>query len=414
MKSPFPYFGGKSRVANLVWSRFGDTKNYIEPFFGSGAVLLARPDWHGKVETVNDADCYVANFFRALQNAPEDVARFADYPVNEADLHARHNWLVNSQSSQEFRERMKSDPDYFDAKIAGWWVWGISQWIGSGWCVHPEWRGRTNAAAAARGVHALRREFKRPSIRADKDVRHVSQKIPYLKSDGCGVHRNHHGAPSHKLPILGNNGVGVHSSTRQARNLPRLGDYGTGVHSKKRSSNQTVACRPSLHSSSNGTGKAVVEKSGGIYEYFDLLADRLRRVRVCCGDWSRITGPAVTTCIGTTAVFLDPPYCQKERDATIYSVESDVSSSVREWAIANGDNPQLRIALCGYEGEHIMPDNWECVAWKANGGYGANGSGRGKSNSHRERIWFSPHCVKPAQIGLFEHSNENTPTAVLT
>jgi segregation and condensation protein B len=51
--------------------------------------------------------------------------------VSEADLHARHQWLVDQTG---FRERMLTDPEFFDAKVAGWWVWGISQWIGSGWC----------------------------------------------------------------------------------------------------------------------------------------------------------------------------------------------------------------------------------------------------------------------------------------
>ncbi len=32
IKSPFPYFGGKSRAASLVWPRFGAVKNYVEPF----------------------------------------------------------------------------------------------------------------------------------------------------------------------------------------------------------------------------------------------------------------------------------------------------------------------------------------------------------------------------------------------
>ena len=40
LRAPFPWFGGKSRVAPLVWDRFGDVPNYVEPFFGSGAVLL--------------------------------------------------------------------------------------------------------------------------------------------------------------------------------------------------------------------------------------------------------------------------------------------------------------------------------------------------------------------------------------
>ena len=43
MKSPFPWFGGKSRVADIVSDRFGHVANHVEPFFGSGAVLLGRP-----------------------------------------------------------------------------------------------------------------------------------------------------------------------------------------------------------------------------------------------------------------------------------------------------------------------------------------------------------------------------------
>ena len=49
IKAPFPWFGGKSRVAPLVWERFGDVRNYVEPFMGSLAVLLGRPEtlaWH--------------------------------------------------------------------------------------------------------------------------------------------------------------------------------------------------------------------------------------------------------------------------------------------------------------------------------------------------------------------------------
>lgn len=44
LKAPFPWFGGKRKVAKEVWQRFGNVKNYVEPFFGSGAVLLGRPD----------------------------------------------------------------------------------------------------------------------------------------------------------------------------------------------------------------------------------------------------------------------------------------------------------------------------------------------------------------------------------
>jgi DNA adenine methylase len=59
-RAPFPWFGGKSRVADVVWERFGDVRNYVEPFFGSGAVLLGRPGGARGTETVNDLDGFVA------------------------------------------------------------------------------------------------------------------------------------------------------------------------------------------------------------------------------------------------------------------------------------------------------------------------------------------------------------------
>jgi DNA adenine methylase len=61
----------------------------------------------------------------------------------------------------------------------------------------------------------------------------------------------------------------------------------------------------------------------------------------------------------------------------------------------------MRIALCGYQDEHEMPSSWEAVAWKAGGGYGR--TDRGRSNRERERIWFSPHCLKP-ELPLWEIS----------
>ena len=298
LKAPFPWFGGKSRVAHLVWDRFGNVPNYVEPFAGSLAVLLARPHAPG-IETVNDLDCYLANFWRAVSQDPDGVAQYADWPVNEADQHARHRWLVDQSA---FRERMKWDPDYYDVKVAGWWVWGQNIWIGSGWCA---------------------------------------------------------GALHEKLPHLGDAGKGIN------RQLPHLGDAGKGIRA-----------------------------------YMQALADRLRRVRVCCGDWQRVTGPSVTFKHGITGVFLDPPYAaEADRDETLYAADDlQVAHEVRRWAIENGGNPLLRIALCGYEGEHEMPADWECVAWKAAGGYGSQGDGQGRKNAGRERIWFSPHCLKPPTL----------------
>jgi hypothetical protein len=102
---------------------------------------------------------------------------------------------------------------------------------------------------------------------------------------------------------------------------------------------------------------------------------------------------------GITAVLLDPPYDTGRRSADLYSVDvAGLADQVREWAIANGDNPRLRIALCGLEAEHEMPEGWEAVGWKTGGGYGNQDGGDGANR--QETVWFSPHCAR--QPTLFD------------
>jgi hypothetical protein len=101
-------------------------------------------------------------------------------------------------------------------------------------------------------------------------------------------------------------------------------------------------------------------------------------------------------------VFLDPPYADTaKRQSDLYMEDSEsVSHAVRQWAIENGSNPLLRIALCGYEGEHEMPDSWAVHEWSAGDGYGGQAEER-SGNGKRERIWFSPACNTVAQPRLF-------------
>ena len=90
LKAPFPYFGGKRNAAATVWEALGDVGGYVEPFAGSAAVLLARPTTQGRrVETINDADGWLINAWRAIQLDPATVAAHAVGPVSEIDYHAR-------------------------------------------------------------------------------------------------------------------------------------------------------------------------------------------------------------------------------------------------------------------------------------------------------------------------------------
>jgi DNA adenine methylase len=134
---PYVYFGGKRSIAFVVWERLGDVKTYVEPFFGGGAVFWLRPPEHfakgeRRWELLNDIDGFIVNFLRAVCHDPHAVAHYADWFITELDLRARHIWLINQQ--EKLVQRLEADPEYYDAKIAGWWVWGINNFIGGEWC----------------------------------------------------------------------------------------------------------------------------------------------------------------------------------------------------------------------------------------------------------------------------------------
>lgn len=71
--APFPYYGAKGRLAPRIVSMFPDHRVYLEPFFGSGAVLLSKP--RAVTEIVNDLDGAIVAFFRCLRDRPEDLER---------------------------------------------------------------------------------------------------------------------------------------------------------------------------------------------------------------------------------------------------------------------------------------------------------------------------------------------------
>ena len=148
------------------------------------------------------------------------------------------------------------------------------------------------------------------------------------------------------------------------------------------------------------TGMGVNRPSTDLMEYMEALTARLRFVRVCCGDWSRVVTAGALAHGSAVGVFLDPPYDPQLRNDSLYNTdEMGLSDAVRVWCVENGDNPRYRIALCGYDGEHneLEARGWSVVAWKANGGYSnfGNSHGGNNQNKHKERIWFSPYCLQP-------------------
>ena len=130
LSAPFPYFGGKRRAAPIIWQALGDPSGYVEPFAGSAAVLLARPPFKGRrTETLNDADGWLVNTWRAIQLDPDSVALHAYGPVTEIDYHARLAWL-HSRRDEELVAWLEGDPENHDAKAAGWWLYVMACGIG--------------------------------------------------------------------------------------------------------------------------------------------------------------------------------------------------------------------------------------------------------------------------------------------
>lgn len=67
------YYGGKFKLAPWIISHFPAHKNYVEPCCGAASVLLQKP--RSPLETINDLDGNVVNFFRVLRDQPDELIR---------------------------------------------------------------------------------------------------------------------------------------------------------------------------------------------------------------------------------------------------------------------------------------------------------------------------------------------------
>lgn len=123
--APYPYPGGKSNAAAIVWCALARVNSYIEPFCGSAAVFLARPK-KLRFETLNDASGHVVNFLRATRQDPETVALYTRHPRSEIELCAAGKWLLSLDLSRRLRDGIT----YCDVQAAGVWAWYLSASIG--------------------------------------------------------------------------------------------------------------------------------------------------------------------------------------------------------------------------------------------------------------------------------------------
>lgn len=360
--SPFPYFGGKGRAAKQVWERLGPVYTYIEPFAGTLAVLRRCPYGPRPREIANDKDGLLTNAWRSIMYEPEATAYHADWPTNHIDLIARKSQLLRACRTLE--RELKNDPHFCVPEYGGWWLWAISNSIDMS--VAPA--NKEVAQALERGEFA--------------GERLASQSRPYTAG------RN---------PL----GVSVQRLAQVSKTAPRI----------------TSERRPDIKDCKGGRGVTAQRMSGNaqkresLHLWFNSLSERLQCVYFLAGDW--LQAVASNTVMGITpsdpdritGIFFDPPYAEGvDARKELYKEEGfDIAGAVQEWAIANGDNPQLRICIAGYEGDYAdYPAGWTSAYWKR----GAGMETSGESTLHHRRqeaLWFSPHCLtEEKQLSLLQ------------
>jgi len=97
----FGWYGGKFSHLDWLLPLLPSCKHYCEPFAGSGAVLLNRNP--SPIETYNDLDGEVVNFFRVLRNRKEELIQAI---------------LLTPFSREEFALACNLDPNLSDLERA--------------------------------------------------------------------------------------------------------------------------------------------------------------------------------------------------------------------------------------------------------------------------------------------------------
>lgn len=73
MNAILKYPGAKARITDWICSYIPQHDVYLEPFFESGAVFFCKKP--AKIETINDLDGNVVNYFRMVREHPEELAQ---------------------------------------------------------------------------------------------------------------------------------------------------------------------------------------------------------------------------------------------------------------------------------------------------------------------------------------------------
>lgn len=73
MRQILKYPGAKARLADWIISYMPKHNVYVEPYAGSASILLSKARCH--IETINDIDGEIVNFFKILRDRPDELIK---------------------------------------------------------------------------------------------------------------------------------------------------------------------------------------------------------------------------------------------------------------------------------------------------------------------------------------------------
>lgn len=87
-KPPFPWIGSKEKIAPYILQLFPPKlTQYVEPFGGSGAVLLALPPDPNRLDIYNDLDAELVNLFSCIKECSNVLLRELKFlPIHSRKL----------------------------------------------------------------------------------------------------------------------------------------------------------------------------------------------------------------------------------------------------------------------------------------------------------------------------------------
>lgn len=93
----FNYFGGKFTYCDQLYPLFPDHSHFIDVFAGSMAVILNKP--FSKIDTANDINSQVVNFFKVLRDHPKELIDLLMLtPVSREEYN--NAWVVFQEDSE--------------------------------------------------------------------------------------------------------------------------------------------------------------------------------------------------------------------------------------------------------------------------------------------------------------------------